>query len=89
VNEVTHAVSPLKLFEYMAGGKPVVTPPLRECARYRAVQIGEGVDGFVAEITHAVELGSDPAHVELLRRTARANTWDARARTIIEAVEGL
>ncbi len=88
VNDVTHAVSPLKLFEYMAGGKPVVTPPLRECSRYRAVQIGEGVDGFVAEIRNAVELGADPSHVELLRRTARANTWDARARTIIEAVEG-
>jgi hypothetical protein len=89
VNDVTHAVSPLKLFEYMAGGKPVVTPPLRECARYRAVQIGEGVDGFVSEILHAVELGSDPDHVELLKRTARANTWDARARTIVEAVEAL
>jgi polysaccharide pyruvyl transferase CsaB len=88
VNDVTHAVSPLKLFEYMAGGKPVVTPPLRECSRYRAVQIGEGEDGFVAEILKAVELGADPSHVELLRRTARANTWDARARTIIEAVEG-
>jgi polysaccharide pyruvyl transferase CsaB len=88
VNDVTHAVSPLKLFEYMAGGKPVVTPPLRECSRYRAVQIGEGVDGFVAEILNAVELGADPSHVELLRRTAQANTWDARARTIIEAVEG-
>ena len=32
INEVTHAVSPLKLFEYMAGGRPIVTPNLRECA---------------------------------------------------------
>jgi polysaccharide pyruvyl transferase CsaB len=32
VNEVTHAVSPVKLFEYMAGGCPVVTPDLHECA---------------------------------------------------------
>ncbi|MDX1449311.1 MAG: glycosyltransferase, partial [Acidimicrobiia bacterium] len=88
VSDVTHAVSPLKLFEYMAGGKPVVTPPLRECARYRAVQIGEGVEGFVTEIRRAAELGRDPGHVDLLRRTAKANTWEARARTIIEAVEG-
>ncbi len=87
VNDVTHAVSPLKLFEYMAGGKPVVTPPLRECSRYRAVQIGEGRDGFVAALRRAIDLAHDPAHIELLRRTARANTWDARARTVIEAVE--
>lgn len=89
VNEVTHAVSPLKLFEYMAGGKPVVTPPLRECTRYRAVQVGEGVDGFVEQIRLAVDLGADPDHAELLRRTARANTWEARARAIVEAVEAL
>lgn len=87
VNDVTHAVSPLKLFEYMAGGKPIVTPPLRECSRYRTVQIGEGQDGYVAALRRALELGRDPDHVELLQRTARANTWEARARTVIEAVE--
>jgi glycosyltransferase involved in cell wall biosynthesis len=87
VNEVTHAVSPLKLFEYMAGGKPVVTPPLRECARYRVVQIGDGPERFAEEIVRAVALGKDPGHVALLRRTARANTWEARVRAILEAVE--
>lgn len=89
VNDVTHAVSPLKLFEYMAGGKPIVTPPLRECARYRVVQIADGVDGFVTEIGRALDLAGDPEHLTLLRRTARANTWEARVRTIIEAVERL
>lgn len=87
VNDVTNAVSPLKLFEYMAGGKPVVTTPLRECARYRVVQIGDGPDGYVEALRTAFELARDPAHVERLRRTARANTWEARARTIIEALE--
>lgn len=87
VNEVTHAVSPLKLFEYMAGGKPVVTPPLRECARYRVVQIGDGPEGFAEQVVRAVSLGKDPEHIALLRRTARANTWEARVRTILEAVE--
>jgi glycosyltransferase involved in cell wall biosynthesis len=87
VNDVTHAVSPIKLFEYMAAGKPVVTPPLRECARYRAVQIGEGVDGYVTELERAVARATDSDHVALLQRTARANTWEARVRTLIEAVE--
>ncbi len=87
VNDVTNAVSPLKLFEYMAGGKPVVTTPLRECARYRVVQIGDGSDGYVEALRTAFELARDPTHVARLRRTARANTWEARARTIIEALE--
>jgi polysaccharide pyruvyl transferase CsaB len=87
VNEVTHAVSPLKLFEYMAGGKPVVTPALRECARYRVVQIAPDADAYVEEIRRGVALAADADHVEALRRTARANTWDARVRTLVEAVE--
>lgn len=86
VNEVTHAVSPLKLFEYMAGGRPVVTPALRECARYPAVLIASDPDDYVAQLRAAVALGDDPQYVSLLRRTARANTWEERAGTLIDAV---
>lgn len=86
VNEVTHAVSPLKLFEYMAGGKPVVTPPLREASRYRGVLVGHDREEYVEQLRKAVELGKDPEYVALLHRTARANTWEKRAETILEAV---
>ena len=87
VNEVTHSVSPLKLFEYMAGGRPVVTPNLRECAHYEAVQVADDADDYVAKIRHAaLELRHDPAHQALLRRTARANTWEVRVGTLIDAL---
>lgn len=86
VNEVTHAVSPLKLFEYMAGGKPVVTPPLREASRFRGVLVGHDREEYVEQLRRAVELGKDPEYVALLHRTARANTWEKRAGTILEAV---
>jgi hypothetical protein len=86
VNDVTHAVSPLKLFEYMAGGRSVVTPNLRECARYEAVLVADGPADYVAKIRRALELRNDPDHQALLRRTARANTWDMRAGTLIDAL---
>ena len=87
VNDVTHSVSPLKLFEYMAGGKPIVTPALRECARYRAVLTAQSPEDYVALLTEAVGMGNDPDHRSLLVRTARANTWGRRAGTLIDAVE--
>ena len=87
VNEVTHAVSPLKLFEYMAGGKPVITPPLRECARYREVLLADGVDEWAEMIELAVELGADDSFRSRMIAAAEQNTWDARVRTILDAVQ--
>jgi len=87
VNEVTHSVSPIKLFEYMAGGRPVVTPNLRECAHYEAVQVAVDADDYVEKLRHAaLELRHDQGHQALLRRTARANTWEVRVGTIIDAL---
>jgi polysaccharide pyruvyl transferase CsaB len=86
VNEVTHAVSPLKLFEYFAGERPVVTPALRECARYEAVLVANDPDDYVAKLRQAAQLRHDPEHLALLRRTARANTWEMRAGTLIDAL---
>jgi glycosyltransferase involved in cell wall biosynthesis len=37
LNEVTHSTSPLKLFEYMSAGKPVVTTAMHECEKYPVV----------------------------------------------------
>jgi polysaccharide pyruvyl transferase CsaB len=87
VNDVTHSVSPLKLFEYMAGGKPIVTPALRECARYRAVLTAQSPEDYVALLVEAVGMGNDPDYRSLLVRTARANTWGRRAGTLIDAAE--
>ncbi len=86
VNDVTQAVSPIKLFEYMAGGRPVVTPNLRECARYEAVLIAADADDYVAKLRQALALRHDPEHQALLRRTARANTWEMRAGTLVDAL---
>jgi len=87
VNEVTHSVSPLKLFEYMAGGRPVVTPALRECSHYEAVQVAADPDDYIAKLRHAAEvLRHDDSYRALLTRTARANTWEMRAGTLIDAL---
>jgi hypothetical protein len=62
-----------------------VTTDLRECARYSVVQVAKTPPDFVDEIRRAVRRGQDPAFRELLRNTARANTWDVRAGTLIDA----
>ncbi|HUP18267.1 MAG TPA: glycosyltransferase, partial [Acidimicrobiia bacterium] len=85
VNDVTHSVSPLKLFEYMAGGKPVVTTAMREAQHYEHVLVAHDPDEWVRLIVEGVALDRDPAFVKSLQRTARANTWDQRVGTLIDA----
>jgi len=64
VTPVTHAVSPLKVFEYLACGVPVAAPPLRALA---------GIDGVHTDddLVRAVEAalrGPRPDRAEALRR---------------------
>jgi glycosyltransferase involved in cell wall biosynthesis len=83
---ITHSTSPLKLFEYMAGGKPVVITPMRESMRYPGVLVAEGIDEFSARLDQALELKNDPAYLAAIDAVARENTWEARARQILEAL---
>jgi glycosyltransferase involved in cell wall biosynthesis len=86
VNAITHATSPLKLFEYMAAGKPVVITPMRESLRYPGVLAGADAPSFAAQLDRALELRSDAAYLETIDRVARENTWEARARQILAAL---
>ncbi len=87
ITEALQAVSPIKLFEYMAGGRPVVTTDLAECRKYPVVRIARTPDEWVERLREAVRLRGDPAHTAELLRTARENTWTARAQQIIAALE--
>ncbi len=86
VNDAINAVSPIKLFEYMAGGKPIVTSDLVECRRYPVVLTAATPDAWVARLREAVALSDDSAYREQLDTTARENTWQARARLLTTAL---
>jgi hypothetical protein len=87
VNEITRSTSPIKLFEYMAGQKPVVTTALVECQKYPAVLVASDPPDFVNKLDKALALRSDPRYLKLLLDTARENTWDARASQIVKHIE--
>ena len=51
VNELTRAVNPIKLREYLAAGLPVVSTPLPEVRLYeRLANLADGPDAFVQRI---------------------------------------
>jgi len=87
VNEITHATSPLKLFEYMAGEKPIVITPMRESMNYAGVFIAKSAEDFATQLDNALLKKDDSNYRMLMRKTALENTWDERAKIILETIQ--
>jgi len=89
LDQTTHSTSPLKLFEYMSAGKPVVTTAMQECKKYDPVLIARDRNDFVEKLETALELRSDSGYTSRIIQIAQSNTWDQRARTLTNAVQAL
>ncbi|MBW3561549.1 MAG: glycosyltransferase [Actinobacteria bacterium] len=77
VSPVTHAVSPLKVYEYLAMGVPVAAPPLRALAGLDGVHVDEDL---VAAVQAAlVSPRPNP------RWVLEEHSWTARVRSILAA----
>jgi teichuronic acid biosynthesis glycosyltransferase TuaH len=84
LNELTHCTSPIKLFEYMAMGKPIITTGMRECRKYRSVLIGENQEDFIQKVALAEKLRNDQKYKDLLLREAEENSWASKAKTLLD-----
>ena len=56
LNDITESTSPVKLFEYMAMGHPIVTTDMRECRKYKSVLIGKSHEDFIEKLDFALTL---------------------------------
>ncbi|HYP26429.1 MAG TPA: glycosyltransferase [Blastocatellia bacterium] len=86
INDITLATSPLKLYEFFAAGKPVVTTRMPECEAFPEVQAASGAREFSEALDRSLDRAGDPEFRERLRRLGRENSWAARVETVIRAV---
>jgi hypothetical protein len=88
ISELTRAVNPIKLREYLAAGLPVVSTPLPEVLGYRgAVEAADTPDTFVAALEAARAAGS-----EARRRRSDSmarETWPQKLTLICERLENI
>jgi glycosyltransferase involved in cell wall biosynthesis len=85
LNEFTNNVSPLKLYEYLAAGKPVVSTKLAGLADFKdIVRIADTKEGFIKEIALSLT-EDDQGLVQRRRDAARENSWERR----LQFVSGL
>ncbi len=87
--QVLHA-NPIKLREYLAMGKPIVSVSTPEIDKFSAhVRIGRSREELLAHLDAAVEVGLTPSDVAAQTALASTMTWDANLRRVIERVESL
>jgi glycosyltransferase involved in cell wall biosynthesis len=84
INRITLATSPLKLYEYFAGGKPVVATPMPECQAFAEVQIADNAQAFSKALDRARTQGMNPEFRERLRMLGRENSWATRVKLVLE-----
>ena len=81
LNELTCAVNPIKLREYLAAALPVVSTPLPEVKLYEnIVHLAEGADEFETACETALE--TDPASRAALHQAMASETWPAKVGAI-------
>ena len=96
MNESTQFISPTKTPEYLSGGKPVVSTPVRDVVRtyghLQGVHIAHDADGFVRCCELALEQSGDEgdwlAEADLLLSATSWETTQARMSGLIAEVLG-
>ena len=84
INDITMATSPLKLYEYFAGAKPVIATPMTECHAFPEVLIARNPDEFSRALDTAKARTADNLFLARLRQLGRENSWTARVKSVVE-----
>ena len=87
VDAYTRSCFPLKLYEYLAAGKPVVASGVPELAGMEPdVILADGVPAFVEAVQDAAAGNGDADRLRRKELAAR-NTWEAKTERLLELVQ--
>lgn len=86
INEITLSTSPVKVFEYMAARKPIVTSDLPECRKYESVLRAKNTDEFIGKIELAISKVNDEKYLDILTKEAKENDWKNKFNSLVELI---
>jgi teichuronic acid biosynthesis glycosyltransferase TuaH len=82
VTPFTESLNPIKLWEYLAAGKPVVSTPVAGFRDYpQYVRIASTPEDFLKQCLDALD--EDTAQIANRRAEAAKHSWESRAETVI------
>jgi len=82
---LTLATNPVKFYEYMSAGKPVVSIDLPELAAYADdCYLAHNAREFVEQLEKAMEQRHDEDKIRRRIELAKENSWDARIKSLLK-----
>ncbi|CAG2135771.1 glycosyltransferase [Cupriavidus numazuensis] len=85
-NEYTRGMFPMKFFEYLAAGKPVVSTKLHALAAYAGVaSLADDAQAFISEVERAIS--GDVVALEERLAAAREHTYEIRTEKMMALIE--
>jgi len=86
----TQSLNPIKLWEYLASGKPVASTNVAGFRDFSDLcHIGSGEDAFLSACREALSEKGDGKRAQQRREIAKNHSWDARLDELVKALEGL
>lgn len=79
-NELVRGVNPIKLYEYLAAGKRVVSTPMPEVVAFQrdgVIEVADGAEEYALALERMLRAKAE-MYTETCQRMARENTWEAR-----------
>lgn len=88
INDITLSTSPVKIFEYMAMEKPIVTTALPECKKYKSVLFSNDHKEFINNVHKAINLTGNKKYLNTLKKESAENDWKTKAKTMVDFING-
>lgn len=84
----SYTSGPIKLWEYLAGGKPVVAVEQEttlECGEF--VKVARDKECFEDAVSEAIAEGNDDRKIVERKKLAKENSWERRAEEMLKIIE--
>jgi len=83
-NEWIRACNPVKLKEYLAVGRPIVSTPFDELKQYNGfIRVASNAEEFIESIRNATR---DSADTDSMRRAVEKQTWEMKSKQVLEEI---
>ena len=87
INDITISCNPIKIFEYMAVKRPILTTNMPECKKYSSVVVANNSDEFIKLLPKTIEKKYDKKYLNNELKEAKQNSWDAKAKDIMDLLK--
>jgi hypothetical protein len=81
-NKITDSVSPVKVYEYLAAGKNVISTNILECEKIQYIDVASNKEDFSEKLKLVSKYGKDT-----IKNYVLENLWSKRIEEILEFME--